>query len=124
MGLLDSLKKIIVGEDDSAEADASTRPQGSKAPNAKGGANIEQALREVIAEQSDGQLTAEEIPSDEPLLEEGHLDSLSSVKVLMFIEEQYGVEIQESELTGRLETLDALVKHVAAESAQPESSDA
>ena len=126
MGLLDAVKKVILGEDEPAEADSGAKPEGAAAPPAAGGDDIEQRLRAMIAEQSDGQLTAEEIPADAPLLDDGILDSLSSSKLLVFIEEQYGVEIQESELPGRLDTLAALVTHVTAHRApaQPASSDA
>jgi len=124
MGFLDAVKKVIMGEAEGAEAPDSAPAAEDRLPPAADAATVEQALREVIAEQSDGLLTAADVPADAPLLDEGHLDSLSSVKVLMFIEKSYGVEIQESELTGRLNTLAALVKHVAATAAQGRGGDA
>ena len=110
MGLLDSLKKIIVGDEAPPAPTAPARPKGAGVA----AESVETALRELIAEQSDGELTAAAVPGDALLLDEGVLDSLSSAKVIAFIDDTYGVHIDESDLAGRLATLDALIAHVAA----------
>ena len=113
MGLLDSLKKIIVGDEESATPTSSSAPKAEQKSHGEGAEGIEAALRALIAEQSDGELTADEVPAGAQLLDEGILDSLSSAKVIAFIDESYGVRIDESDLTGRLATLEALVAHIA-----------
>lgn len=116
MGFLDSLKKIIVGDEASPDTAASPPPKPAAADHGEGAEGIENALRELIAEQSDGELTAAEVPPKAQLLDEGVLDSLSSAKLISFIDETYGVHISESDLAGRLATLEDLVAHVAANS--------
>ncbi len=118
MGLLDWVKGIVGG----AEGEAEDAPKAAAVTPQKS-AEIEQALRQAIAEQSDGELTAEAIDAQAPLLDEGYLDSLSSVKVLVLIEQRYGIAIEEAELTGRLHTLDALVEHIAAQAQQSTEAD-
>ena len=113
MGFFDFVKSVVRGDDgDEGAVSAAAVPQ-HLAP-------IDQALREVIAEQSDGAHTPDGIEGAAPLLDDGYLDSMSSVKVLLFIEETYGVAIEEVELTGRLNTLNALVQHVAENAAPKE----
>jgi acyl carrier protein len=55
-----------------------------------------------------------ELADDTPLIEGGHLTSLQTVQLVMFLGEQYGVEIEPEEVNEdefrSLETIAALVK--------------
>jgi acyl carrier protein len=55
-----------------------------------------------------------ELAADTPLIEGGHLTSLQTVQLVMFLSEQYGVEIEPEEVNEdefrSLETIAALVK--------------
>jgi acyl carrier protein len=54
------------------------------------------------------------VAGDAHLLDEGYLDSQSSASLMLLIETRYGVRLAEVELTGRLHSVDALARHVAA----------
>jgi acyl carrier protein len=58
--------------------------------------------------------SAVELADDTPLIEGGHLTSLQTVQLVMFIGEQYGVEIEPEEVNEdefrSLTTIAALVK--------------
>jgi len=50
-----------------------------------------------------------EIGSDEPLISSGLIDSFSLVDIALFVEEEFGVRIDDSELTAdTFDTLDGL----------------
>ena len=72
-------------------------------------------LRALVVEQSDARLSLQDVAATDDLFDCGHLDSMSAVALLEFIDERYGVRIDQAELVGRLSTLDALVRHVVAE---------
>ena len=46
------------------------------------------------------------------LIDHGYLDSLSAASFLAQIEEEYGIEITEVDLVGRLASLEALARHL------------
>ncbi len=69
-------------------------------------------LREFVAAQSDQQLAADQIDSAASLLEEGILDSVGSVQLLVDIEETWGLAIDESELVGQLHNIDHLADFI------------
>lgn len=70
------------------------------------------ALRQQVAQGSGGRLTAQEIREDAELFDRGYLDSFSYVEFLAFIEQTYGVRIDDSQLAGRLNTIAAMAEHI------------
>jgi acyl carrier protein len=76
------------------------------------GASVIQALRQHLADISRGRLRAEEIQEHGPLFDRGYLDSFSYVEFLAFIEQKYGVRIEDSQLAGRLTTIAAMAEHI------------
>ena len=73
---------------------------------------VRERLRGQLATLSDGKLSAEAIDPAAGLLDHGYLDSLSAATFLAQIEEEYGIEITEVELVGRLASLEALARHL------------
>jgi acyl carrier protein len=69
-------------------------------------------LRGQLARLSDGKLDAEAIDPAASLLDHGYLDSLSAATFLAQIEDEYGVEVSEVDLVGRLQSLEALARHL------------
>lgn len=78
-------------------------------------AGVIQALRQHLAEVSLGRLRAEEIQEHGPLFDRGYLDSFSYVEFLAFIEQRYGVRIEDSQLAGHLTTIAAMADHILRE---------
>lgn len=70
------------------------------------------ALRAHLIETADGKLDDVPIDSSAPLLDYGYVDSLTAVSLLERIKADYGLEIAETELVGRLTTLDAITRHI------------
>jgi acyl carrier protein len=75
------------------------------------------ALRQQVAQGSGGRLTAQEIREDAQLFDRGYLDSFSYVEFLAFIEQSYGVRIEDSQLAGHLNTIAAMAAHILQEQA-------
>ena len=73
---------------------------------------VRERLRGQLATLSDGKLSAEAIDPAAGLLDHGYLDSLSAATFLAQIEEEYGIEITEVDLVGRLASLEALARHL------------
>ncbi len=75
-------------------------------PSKQGGDDIEQTvkgfiLREFLSEENPDQLT-----DATPLLTGGILDSIATVKLVVFLEQQYNIEIQPHEtVVDNLETI-------------------
>lgn len=111
MGIFDRIKRAF--EDDEA-VDARA---GAEAPRRE----IVDRLRTFLAEHSDGQLEAGDIDAEEHLYDAGYVDSQSSVALLGFIEEHWGVEISEVDLVGRLASVSALARHLRSENSSRES---
>jgi acyl carrier protein len=80
---------------------------------------VESTLRRFFAERSDGSLAPDAIDRTRHLFDAGYLDSMSSLALLDFIEERYGVEVPEVELVGGLGTLASLAEYVAERSTPP-----
>lgn len=58
------------------------------------------------------------LTNDTPLISGGILDSISTVKLVTFLEEKYGIEFQAHEISSdHLETLDDIVRTVQTKSA-------
>lgn len=76
-------------------------------------AEIEASLRRFFADRSGGELAPELIDPAVHLFDAGYVDSMSSLTLLDFIEQRYGVSLPEIDLVGGLSTLAALVEYVA-----------
>lgn len=72
------------------------------------------ALREVVAELSEGKLAAAQIDADAHLFDYGYVNSLSAVMFLAHISERYGVEIEDVALIEEVTTLRAVAERVRA----------
>lgn len=62
----------------------------------------------LVVQQSDGTRSPEDIGADDHLYDRGHVDSVGGVTLLTFIQDHYGVTIDEGDLVRRLHSLDAL----------------
>jgi acyl carrier protein len=82
-------------------------------------AEVESSLRGFFAERSGGALTADAIDPSVHLFNAGYVDSMSSLTLLDFIEERYGVTVPEVDLVGPLCTLSGLAAYVAEHSTSP-----
>ena len=74
--------------------------------------DVRERLRSHLATLSDGKLSVEAIDPAASLIDHGYLDSLSAATFLAQIEEEYGIEITEVDLVGRLASLEALARHL------------
>ena len=74
---------------------------------------IVQKLKQQLAELSEGKLDATKIESKGHLFDYGYVDSLSAVMFLAWIEESFGVHIEDLDLIEKYTTLDAIARHVA-----------
>jgi acyl carrier protein len=75
---------------------------------------IVEELRSRLVELADGKLSGAAIDSSRHLFDHGYVDSLSAVMLLAFVEERWGVEIEDTELLGECCTLDAIARRIAA----------
>ena len=108
MGLKDRVRALISGGDKGLFD--GERPKSELTGR---GLEIADALRIEIARESDGQVEPDGFDGQASLIDDGILDSLGSVRILLLIEERYGVHIEEVDLLGKLHCLDALAEHVA-----------
>lgn len=74
---------------------------------------VEWSLRRFFAERSGGALTADAIDPSVHVFNAGYVDSMSSLALLDFIDERYGVTVPEVDLVGGLCTLSGLAEYVA-----------
>jgi acyl carrier protein len=100
MGIFDRIKRAFE-DDDAVDAWSDDESPASE---------ISARLCKFLAEHSDGQLATNDIDPDEHLYDAGYVDSQSSVALLAFIEERWGVEISEVDLVGRLASVSALAR--------------
>ncbi len=70
-------------------------------------------LRRLLAESSDGKLTADAIDPTAHIFDYGYADSLSAVTFLAQIEDRWGVRIDDVDLVEKFSTLEAIAAHVA-----------
>jgi acyl carrier protein len=82
-------------------------------------AEVEWSLRRFFAERSGGALTPDAIDPSVHLFNAGYVDSMSSLTLLDFIDERYGVTVPEVDLVGGLCTLSGLAEFVAERSIAP-----
>jgi acyl carrier protein len=76
-------------------------------------AEVEWSLRRFFAERSGGALTPDAIDASVHLFNAGYVDSMSSLSLLDFIDDRYGVTVPEVDLVGGLCTLAGLADYVA-----------
>jgi acyl carrier protein len=98
------------------------RPREAGAPAAAGSAaetperaSVLEQLCAFVALQSDGEVTADAVPTHARIYDDGVIDSIGAAAMLAFVEDRYDVEVDEVELVGRLATLAALAEHVCRE---------
>jgi acyl carrier protein len=95
-------------------SDRATTTPGNEASRSEGSrSEIEASLRRFFAERSGGALSADAIDPSVHLFNSGYLDSMSSLSLLDFIDERYGVTVPELDLVGPLCTLAGLADFVA-----------
>jgi acyl carrier protein len=82
-------------------------------------ASVIRTLQDHVAEGSRGRLSAKDVEPQGPLFDRGYLDSFSYVTFLAFIEEKYGVRIDDSQLAGHLTTIAAMADHIVREKPSP-----
>ena len=70
-------------------------------------------LKQQLAELSEGKLDAGSIEATGHLFDYGYVDSLSAVMFLAWIEESFGVHIEDLDLIEKYTTLDAIARHIA-----------
>ena len=70
-------------------------------------------LQTYLAGKARYKVTPQEITSNDSLWSAGHIDSLSYVEFLVFIERKYGVVVPDVQLSGRLNTLEALASFIS-----------
>jgi acyl carrier protein len=78
-----------------------------------GADEIVQKLKQQLAELSEGKLDAGAIDAKGHLFDYGYVDSLSAVMFLAWIEESFGVHIEDLDLIEKYTTLEAIARHVA-----------
>jgi len=90
------------------------------APLARSGppAELVHVLRRRVAEISDRGVAFDDIDPTVSILDYGYVDSVSSVRLLGFIEERYGVDVPETELVGRANSIEGLAEYIEREAAQ------
>jgi acyl carrier protein len=96
----------------SAEDAASPSAGEPAQPDSARTAELIAALREVVVRNGDGEVQSEDVAADDHLLYANHMDSMAGASLLTFIEDSYGVHIEDFELVEDLSTLRALARHI------------
>ena len=75
--------------------------------------SVDASIREFLRERALARADKETIGTDEPLLDSGVLDSASILELVSFLEDRYGISIEDEELVPEhFETIDTVVKLV------------
>lgn len=74
--------------------------------------SIVDELRQKVAELSEGKLTADGIDPAGHLFDYGYVDSLTAVVFMAYVEERWGVAIEDVELLEKLNTVRAIAERV------------
>ena len=124
MGLIDRIKSML----GSSEVSSGTNePQTERvvvsAKPLVPSREIELVLLEQIANSSQGEFGVDDIPIDAALFDEAYIDSINSVEFLVFIEECYGVSINEMELLRNLVSVKKLAEYIFAERKEAPAAD-
>jgi len=72
----------------------------------------------MIVSANEGKFDPSEIDPSANFLDYGYIDSLTGVVFLAEIEERFGVELDDIEVVERLNSLEALAEHLAAQVAR------
>jgi acyl carrier protein len=115
MSWKDRLKRSILGDDDAAPTDArridppalTAVPVGDPEHDA-----LVKELTQRLVALSEGKLRIDEIDAGSHLFDYGYVDSLTAVSFLAQLEQNYGTQIEDVELLGRLSTLHAIAAHI------------
>lgn len=91
---------------------AAPGPHAARSARPHGHGEIVESLRRVVVEQADGTRAPADVGTADHLYDCGHVDSIGGLALLGFIEDRYGVTIDEADLVGRLYSLDALARHI------------
>jgi acyl carrier protein len=95
-------------------------PPAPAAAGAQGEAAVIEALRQQVASVSRGRHRAPDVDPRAPLFDRGYLDSFSYVQFLAYVEQAYGVRIDDAQLAGQLTTIAAMAGHIVrAQAEQP-----
>jgi len=78
-------------------------------------ASVLDDLRRHIGASSRDSLPADAIDTRAHLYDAGYVDSITGADLLVHIERRYGLFIPETDLVGRLCSLDALARHIVSE---------
>lgn len=76
------------------------------------GPSIVETLRAHIVELSDGELVTEKVDPSAHFFDYGYLSSLTAVMFLEFVEDHYGVQIDDLDLVQRLTSLELLAAEI------------
>ena len=76
--------------------------------------SVMEFLRATVSRISRDHLPPESLDVRAHLLDNGYVDSLSSIELLTGIERRYGVRIEEMDIVGRLCNLEALAREIEA----------
>ena len=112
-GLFQKLGNALRGRRD-ARSKVATPDEPTK-PDTPAIAEIIGRLREVIVQHGDGVVLAENVRAGDPLFDSGHVDSMSGISLITFIEDHYGVPIEDFELVETLTSLRALAQRIDAQ---------
>jgi len=113
MKLLERVARLLAPHEDEAKVtavDPAVAPDPGAPTDRRQGLVL--ALRQHLAVKSAGRLSLEGIDPDAQLFDRGYLDSFSYVEFLAFIEETYGVRIDDAQLAGHLSTIAAMADHI------------
>jgi acyl carrier protein len=78
----------------------------------------ENAIPEIRGWLQENVTGSREIPEDEPLIEKGYLTSLQTVELVMFMEDRFGVTIEDEEFSEEnFGSMRAIAKLVASKTA-------
>lgn len=73
---------------------------------------ITHKLLRCVADNSGGKLEVDQINPAAHLFESGYLDSVSSAELLSLVEREFGLDLEEDQLLGRLNCIAALAQHI------------
>jgi acyl carrier protein len=81
------------------------------------GRAIREALAQKLVDLSDGKLGTGDVDPAGHLVDHGYVDSLSAVSFLAWIEERYGVRIDDLEVIEKYWSLERIAEHLLASGA-------
>ena len=110
-GFLQKIGKALRGRTDAGSP--VTTPDERIQPDTPAVTEIIGGLRELVVQHGDGAVLSENVGAGDPLFDRGHIDSMSGISLLTYIEDHYGVLIEDFELVETLTSLRALAQRIA-----------